>query len=208
VMANTVALAESQPTLGVNPVLAERLQNAQASEKTLSNAAKVTQIKFAGSLAPNAELPCVGMDQVTSFYNPPTLIYAARKCIQQDDYVRAWALFNTGTGYANYDLKRLADRSTGGAKTVLIMNVMAALTDSQRKQLGQQFAEMQADPEKVKAYCAELTRIGPPTYDPQWAILHGLGVYQGPHDGPYRTDVDTKALWSETLESRCTVKAQ
>lgn len=191
-----------------NPALAERLQNAQVYERTLPNGAKVTQIKFAGSLMPNAELGCVGMEQVTSQYNPPTLIYAAKKCVQQGDYAKAWTLFNTGTGYAYYDLKRLADRSTGGAKTVLIMNAMSDLNDVQRARMGQKFAELQTSEPAVKAYCAELTRLGPPTYDPQWAILHGLGVYQGSHDGPYLTDVDNKALWAEVLENRCTVKAQ
>lgn len=204
----SVSLAEGLQTAVANPVLAERLKNDHVSEVSLGNGAKETQIKFAGSLEPSADIGCVGMDQVTSKHNPPALIYAAKKCIRQDDYVKAWALFITGTGFANYDLKRLADRSTAGAKTVLIINAFSDLNDGQRVQMGQKLKAFQADAAKVKAYCSALTKIGPPTYEPQWAILHGLGVYQGPHDGPYRTDVDTKAVWAEVLDSRCAVNTQ
>ncbi len=83
------------------------------------------------------------------------------------------------------------------------MNAFADLTDAQRQNLSKLFKEIQVDPEQVKAYCAELTRIGPPTYEPKWAILHGVGAFQEPRNGPYLTNVDAKALWEEALKNRC-----
>lgn len=189
-----------------NSVLEERLRNAQVTEKKLGNGAVFTEIKFAGSLQPNVDLGCISIGEVTSAINAPALIYAAKKCIQQDQYSKAWQLLNTGYGFAYYDITRLADRSAKGARTVVAMNAFADLTKVQQESYQRAANEMQADPEQVKAYCAELTRIGPPTYEPMWAILHGIGVYQEPRDGHYLTNVDTKALWEEILRNRCTSK--
>lgn len=186
-----------------NPVLEERLREAQITETRLPNGAVIIEVKFAGSLQPNFELGCMPISEVTSQFNPPALIYAAKKCIQQGEYSKARALLSTGMGFAYYDLKRLADRSTQGARTVLTMNVFADLTTEQRDKATKTIKEIESDPQQVSAYCAELTRIGPPTYEPMWAILHGIGAYQEPRNGHYLTNVDTKALWEEILKTRC-----
>lgn len=195
---------EVKPSTEANSLLKERLRNAQATEKRLPNGAVFTEVKFAGSLQPNFDLGCIPISEVTSQFNPPALIYAAQKCIQQEKYSDARALLSTGMGFAYYDLKRLADISTHGARTVLTMNAFAELTNEQREKAQKSIKEIDADPEEVRAYCVELTRIGPPTYEPMWAILHGIGAYQEPRDGHYLTNVDTKALWEEVLKSRCT----
>lgn len=195
---------ESKSNSESNSVLEERLRNAEVTKKRLSNGAVITEVKFAGSLKPNFDLGCIAISEVTNEFNPPALIYAAKKCIQQDQYSKSWALLTTANGFAYYDLKRLADRSTQGARSVLTMNAFADLTDAQRDKTSKISKEIQTDPEQVKAYCTELTRIGPPTYEPQWAILHGIGAFQEPRNGYYLTNVDTKALWEEVLRNRCT----
>lgn len=195
---------ESKPSTEPNPVLAERLRGAQTTEKKFGNGAVITEVKFAGSLQPNVDLGCVPISEVTNKFNPPALIYAAKKCIQQAEYSKAWALLTTGTGFAYYDLKRLADRSTQGARTVLMMNAFADLTNAQREMASKISKEIEKDPQQVQEYCGELSRIGPPTYEPQWAILHGIGAYQEPRNAHYLTNVDTKALWEEVQKNRCT----
>lgn len=194
---------DSKSNDGLNPVLVERLRNAQVTEKKLGNGT-ITEVKFAGSLQPNIDLACISISEVTSQYNPPALIYAAKKCIRQEQYAKAWALLTTGYGFAYYDLKRLADRSTQAARTVLTMNAFADLSNDQREKSSKISKVIQNDPEQVQAYCAALTKIGTPTYEPQWAILHGIGAFQEPRNGPYLTNVDTKALWEEVLKARCT----
>jgi len=195
---------DANPSPAPNPILQERLRNAQVTEQKLPNGAVLTNVKFSGSLQPNVDLDCVPISEVSGQFNPPALIYAAKKCIQKEQYPKAWALLTTANGFAYYDLKRLADRSTQGARTVLTMNAFADLSDAQRERASKISKEIQADPAQVQAYCAELTRIGPPTYEPQWAILHGIGVFQEPRNGPYLTNVDSKALWEEVLKNCCT----
>lgn len=195
---------KSKPSTESNSVLEERLRNAQITERKLSNGAIITDVKFTGSLQPNFELGCISISEVTSQFNPPALIYAAKKCIQQEEYSKAQALLTTGTGFAYYDLKRLADRSTQGARTVLMMNAFADLTKEQRDKATKSIKEIESDPQQVSTYCAELTRIGPPIYEPLWAIRHGIGAYQEPRNGHYLINVDTKALWDEVLKTRCT----
>lgn len=203
-LAQNAYAQDAKPSVGSNPILEERLRNAQVREIKLSNGAVIKEVKFAGSLQPNFDLGCVSMIEVTSEFNPPALIYAAKKCIKEQEYSKAWALLTTGYGFAYYDLKRLADRSTQGARTVLSMNAFADLTNDERENSSKISKEIQKDPEQVRAYCAALTKIGTPTYEPQWAILHGIGAYQEPRNGHYLTNVDTKALWEEVLRNRCT----
>lgn len=204
-LAQGAANAQGSPSSSAtNPILEERLQNAQVNKKMLSNGAVLTEVKFAGSLQPNFDLGCIPISEITNQFNPPALIHAAKKCIQLEDYRKAWALFTTANGFAYYDLKRLADRSTHGALSVLIANAFADLHMEKRDQSQKVSEEMRADPEQVKAYCAELTRIGPPSYEPNWAILHGIGAYQEPRNGHYLTNVDTQAIWEEVRQFRCT----
>lgn len=199
-----VLLAQNVYAQGSNPVLEERLRNSQVREVKLNNGSVIREVKFAGSLQPNFDLGCISVSEVTSEFNPPALTYAAKKCIKEREYSKAWALLTTSHGFAYYDLKRLADRSTQGARSVLSMNAFADLTNDERETAAKISEEIQKDPAQVRAYCAALTRIGPPTYDPQWAILHGIGAYQEPRNGHYLTNVDTKALWEEVLRNRCT----
>lgn len=196
----------TEPVVDNTPstILEERLRNAQVTEMRLNNGTMFTEVKFAGSLQPNVDLGCISITEVKSQFNPPALIYAAKKCIKQDQYSKAWALLTTANSFAYYDLKRLADRSTQGARTVLTMNAFADLSDAQRDEVQKINKKIQTDPVQVRAYCSELTNIGPPTYEPQWAILHGIGAYQEPRNGHYLTNVDIKALWEEVLRNRCT----
>ena len=189
---------------GQNAVLEERLRDAQVSKKQLSSGATITEVRFAGSLQPNIELGCISIGEVTNQFNPPALIYAAKKCVQEGKYTSAWVLMTTGNGFAYYDIKRLADRSTSGALMVLYSRALSDLTADQNAKGKKATNDFQADPVQVNAYCTELKRIGPPTYEPLWAIRHGLGVYQEPRNGHYLTNVDTKALWEEVLKNRCT----
>ena len=187
-----------------NNILKERLRNAEV-KKTLSQGIENIEVKFPGSLEPNFDVACISMKEVSSQFNPPALILAVKKCVLQNDYEKAWDLLNTSTGFGYYDLQRLADRSTKEALTVLIFRVLGNLTPEQHNK-GQQISKiMNADAKRVQAYCAELKRIGPPTYEPQWAIAHGLGVYDDEaRQGHYLTNVDPKIIWAEVLRQRCT----
>lgn len=197
---------EANSTSDPNPVIDERLRNSQVTTKQLSNGAEITQVRFAGSLQPNFDIGCIPIKDVTNQFNPPALIYAAKKCVQQEQYTMAWILMTTANGFAYYDLKRLADKSTQGALMVMVTRVLSDLTPAQNEKAAKATNEFLSDPEQVKSYCTELTGIGAPTYDPQWAILHGIGVYKEPRNGHYLTNVDTKALWEEVLSNRCTPK--
>lgn len=187
-----------------NPVLEERLRNAQVTEHKGSNGSSFTEYKFAGSLEPNFKVGCISISEVTNQLNPPALIYGAKACIQQDQYAKAWALIAVGNSFAYYDLKRLADRSTQGARSVLTMGAFADLTAAQHQQSSKVNKAIRSDAAQVQAFCAALTHIGPPAYDPQWAIRHGIGAFQEPRNGAYLTNVDTKALWEDILKANCT----
>lgn len=197
---------ESKSASDSNSVMDERLRDAQVTTKQVSNGAEITEVQFAGSLQPNFDLGCIPIKDVTNQFNPPALIYAAKKCVQKEQYTMAWILMTTGNGFAYYDLKRLADKSTQGALMVLFSRVLSDLTPAQNEKAAKATDEFLSNPEQVKSYCTELTRIGSPAYDPQWAILHGIGAYKEPRNGHYLTNVDTKVLWEEVLRNRCNPK--
>ena len=193
-----------KPSENINPVIQQRLQSATITQQKLKNGANFTHVKFKGSLAPNHTLGCVGINKVTNQYNPPSLMLAARKCIQQGYYSKAWELMTTANGFAYYDIKQLADRSASGARTVLTMRVFSNLAKEERLKVQKSMRKIQSDPVQVKSYCMSLKKIGPPSYEPMWAILHGIGAYKEPRDGHYLTNVDKEALWQEVLRNRCT----
>lgn len=85
-----------------------------------------------------------------------------------------------------------------------MMKIFENLTTEERETSQKVSKEIQRNPEKVAAYCTELKRIGPPTYEPKWIILHGIGVYDEPREGHYLKNVDANALWEEVLKNRCT----
>lgn len=186
-----------------NAVLEERLRNAQVKETKLNNGATFKEFKFAGSMQPNFELGCITMQEVVGLFNPPSLLRAANRCIQEDQFTKAWALFTTGNGFAYYDIKRLADRSTRGARSVLHSHVFNGLTKEQQDKFGSTAKTIAADAEQVASYCAALTKVGPPTYEPDWIVLHGIGAYDEPRNGHYLVGVDAKAVWEEVLSNRC-----
>jgi hypothetical protein len=188
-----------------NRVLEERLRNATVTEQKTEGGQTFTRITFAGSLKPNVAIGCIDIGEVKSDFNPPALVEAAAKCVREEQFAKAWALLTTGLGYAHFDINRLADRSAHGARQVMIANVFGGLPQELRMRASRASTEIQSDAEKVKAYCAALTKLGPPTYEPSWAILHGIGAYSEPRNGHYLTNVDTKALWEEVLKNRCTV---
>lgn len=184
-------------------ILDKRLHGAQVTQEKMENGATFTTVRFAGSLKPNANLDCISTAKVTNQINPPALAHAAKKCIEQDEYKKAWALLSMGSGFAYYDLKRLADRSTYGAWKVLKMNTFAVLTKEQRDKLLEANKEILASPEQINSHCDDLKRIGPPAYEPKWAILHGIGVYKTPRNGDYLVNIKPEDVWNELLEKRC-----
>lgn len=194
----------SRPDEQAASVVEERLRNAQVTTRKLDSGATITDVRFAGSLKPNFELGCIPIKDVTSLMNPPALVYAAKQCVRERKYEDAWLLLTTANGFAYYDLKRLADRSTQGARDVLVMNAFSDLARDETEAAQNAARAFLANREKVASYCQDLTKLGPPAYDPQWAILHGVGAYREPRDGHYLTNVDTKALWEEVLKNRCT----
>lgn len=207
-LALDVRAQDANPAAGTNATLEERLRQAQVRETRTSSGAVFQEIKFAGSLQPNFILDCITMSDVTSQMNPPALHLAGKKCIRAKEYAKAWALIMTADGFAYYDVTRLADRSARGARGVLSMTVYGDLTDEERAAYTNKSSELLQDPRHVPAYCAALSKVGPPAYEPLWAILHGIGAYseQEPRSGHYLTNVDAKALWDEVVRNRCNPK--
>lgn len=189
-------------------VFEERLSNAEVTKKKMGNGATFTSIRFAGSLQPNHQLGCVSIEEASNAMNPPALLVAVKECVKRAEHLKAWMLMQTATGFAYYDLKRLADKSTQGAFSVATMNTFSDFSDSERTEVAAVFKKFQMDAEKIDFYCKALTQIGHPTYEPKWAILHGIGVFHDPRNGDYLANVDSDKLWGDVLKRRCTVETE
>ncbi len=192
------------PDSGANKRPEERPNNAQETEKRLNNDTNMSECQLAGNFRPNADLTCIPIGEATNRFNPPTLLYAAKKCIRKNEYSKAWALISTGIHFASYDITRLADRSTPGVWKVLSLNVFADLSKAEKETFQQISREIQSDPEQVKAYCAELTRIGQPAYKPHWAVLHCTDASRESTGEENPTNAHTKALWEKVVKTQCT----
>lgn len=150
---------------------------------------------------------CLAMKDVTNKMSPPVLYGAARACAEAGQFDRASPLLATADDYATYDLSRLADKTTAGARGAAIVGAFSGLSQEALSSMQNRYREFQTNPAQVAAQCDAIKKLGPPTYKPSWAINHGLAMFMGGADkDPYLHDVDTKALWNDIVKRRCTPK--
>lgn len=148
---------------------------------------------------------CFAMKDVTNKMSPPVLYVSARACLDAGQLDRVAPLLSIADDYATYDLERLADKTTSSARGAMRFGTFSDLPKEKMADLQARYRDFQSNLALVAAQCEAITRLGPPTYKPTWAINHGLAMFLGGAEkDPYLHDVDTRALWKDIVKRRCT----
>ncbi|MFL6658412.1 MAG: hypothetical protein ACJ8GW_10100 [Massilia sp.] len=162
----------------------------------------ISNIHVEGSLAATRQLDCLALSDVTSAFTPADLHTGILRCIQQGQFDKEARLFLLSGVYAKFDAMRVADRSAQGGPKVLIMRTFAGLSDEEKAQ-HVAATQQQISGAALPALCADIAKIGPPTYFPRYLVLHGLNAYMSktPLENALKPDFDAAATWEGLLAS-------
>lgn len=163
--------------------------------------AQVTNHETAGNLAFGNALGCIPLAKATSVYTPADLYPAVAACIREDRLRDAVDLMALGGIYGRFDAQRVADTSAGQATSVLLMQVGDTLTEAQRASFTQALKSQSEDPATMGARCAQVARIGAPTYRPDYMIQHGMAAFTGIKGDGLVPGFDAAATWAKLRNS-------
>jgi hypothetical protein len=161
----------------------------------------VSNFRAEGSLASAQAIGCISLMDAKNIFTPADLYQGVEECIAKDNYDSAASLFALAGIYGKFDAERVADKSAGQAKTVLVMKTFAHVPKDKKTRFNVTLKDIMKNPEALGRLCIEIQTIGMPNYYPSYMILHGMKAFTGnPHDGALLTDFDSKSVW-ENLQT-------
>lgn len=184
------AFAQTQPANGSS--------GAGQSTGGTSTRARIINVNAPGNLAPTKQLPCLDLVAANSIETPADLHTGVKACIDQGEFENAARLFALAGVYARFDAERVADPSARDAGQMLILQTFASLTPDAKKKFHDVEMDMVKDPAAHGKLCADIQRIGPPTYFPAYMVAHGMSAFTGAHaGGPLVSNFDAKKTWAD-----------
>lgn len=174
---------------------------AQTAAPGSATGSGVTNVQAPGNLAATQAPGCIALSAANRKMTPPDLYNGLRECVSQEKYAEAAELFALAGLYGNFDAQRVADKTAGQAKTVLVMNLLGSVSDEQKTKLSAEVSRMAGSPESLARLCGEVRKIGAPDYYPRYMIMHGMRAFTGNADeGALRSDFDAAKVWA-TLQT-------
>ncbi|EME71857.1 hypothetical protein H261_01372 [Paramagnetospirillum caucaseum] len=162
----------------------------------------ITNHRAEGSLAVTHDVGCIELSEANNQLTPPDLYQGVASCLAQDRYDRAAALFSLAGVYGNFDAARVADKSAGQAKAVLIMTTFSAVSQDKKKRFLDEVKAISGNHEVLRKTCADIRDVGKPDYYPAYMILHGMGAFtENPHDQALVVGFDAAKVWNSLQTS-------
>ena len=113
---------------------------------------------------------CRSLAEIKSDVPPPELYAAMRACVAAGDLPRAADLYALAGTETAFDTARVTDPAARELHVALSKRELARLDEDKRAALMAQLRATLTDPAKLPAKCAELRKVGPPTYDPSYLL--------------------------------------
>jgi len=162
--------------------------------------ARITAYEAAGNLALTHEIDCIPLGVAQNGYTPPDLYNAFAKCVQENSYENATGLFLLAGSYARFDALRVTDKTAHQARTVLIMNYTASLSEQQKKEWNAYAGKFTPESKELASTCEIIRKIGAPNYYPAYMIQHGMNAFSKEKIDPIVKDFDSKKVWETILK--------
>lgn len=161
--------------------------------------AEVTAFKNRDSLRAENPLKCVAAEEVSALSTAADVAAGALRCLKKKRYDDAAELIFVASAYANFDTRRVVDRSAHVAQQTLFSETFSG--QSQDKMAGMFQAIEALSPENPRhvEICQHLEAIGPPTYFPKYMIAHGMAVFTDPAAPKLVEPFDASSAWSASL---------
>jgi hypothetical protein len=192
VLTGTVAFVEEN-TNAVEPLVGHR-----PVAPVITRQNNVTQLTIPGSLAATHNLGCVAFEAIDKSIQPPDLYKAIPQCITAGRYPDAVELFMLAGLEVRFDSTRVTDKTAGQAGQVMIMNTFNPLPQEQREKFTETLNALIAEPKTLTQVCEGAQKLGPPTYYPEYMILHGIKAFTGdPRVNAIDTAMNGQAVWTQ-----------
>lgn len=198
-MLQTIRLLNGTVAFAAPPT--EPVQSGSAHEPItpiVTTEGRITRLRIPASLAVTHELGCIPLDGVVSTITPPDLYAAIPRCLAANRYTDAVALFALAGAEASFDALRVTDKTAGQARQVLIMNTFGRLPQEQRQQFNDTLKVTMADPHALADLCDRVRKLAPPSYYPQYMILHGIKAFSSdPYENAIDAHFDAQSSWAQ-----------
>lgn len=149
---------------------------------------------------------CVQLKSIDNSHTPMELYSSVSDCVQNNRDADAVGLFMLAGMDSSFDSARVADKTAGEARTILIMALFGGMATDVHARFEVAIKALMGDSSRRAMLCEEIEKIGPPQYFPAYMVNHGLGVMQSAlanqaPSTPFEPKFDAAATWRELLTS-------
>jgi hypothetical protein len=156
-----------------------------------------------GNLEATVNPGCIAAAGADAALSPPDLGLGVLACAKAGQMERALDLYILMQLRAEFDKKRVVDKTAWQAEDVLSSAVAQSMGAKRRKALEAEFNAFGGDGSaRHKAFCAGQKKAGAPSHSPRWMVAHGMGAVigdKGQGDGT-RAGFKPKSAWSRLLK--------
>jgi hypothetical protein len=164
----------------------------------------VTSCEQPGNLAPTQDRGCIRLDEADTGMSPADLSLSVVTCGHEGRYEDAAQLYLLVMARGAFDTRRVADTTAHQAISVLQFQIFNAMNQAQNMGID---TAVQAQVADMAAFCAVLSSMGPPEYDPGYMIAHGMCAVLDTGRPDLVDGFDAEAAWGEVLRTAMTCAA-
>ena len=121
---------------------------------------------------------CVQLDSIDNSHTPIELYSSLNDCMQNNRDADAANLFILAGMDSSFDSVRVADKTAGQARAILIMALFGGMAADVHARFETAMKAIIDHPSRHANLCEQVKKVGPPQYFPAYMVNHGLGVMQ------------------------------
>jgi hypothetical protein len=147
---------------------------------------------------------CVQLDSIDNSHTPIELYSSLNDCMQNNRDADAASLFVLAGMDSSFDSVRVADKTAGQARVILIMALFGGMAADAKARFETATKALMDNPSRHAILCEQVKKVGPPQYFPAYMVNHGLGVMQSALANqapptPLERKFDAAATWRDLI---------
>jgi ankyrin repeat protein len=153
-----------------------------------------------------AKRACVQLDSIDNSHTPIELYSSLNDCVQNNRDSDAVSLFLLAGMDSSFDSLRVADKTAGQARLILIMALFGQMPPDVHTRFETAMKIFMDNPSRHATLCEQVKKVGPPSYFPAYMVNHGLGLMQSTlaNQAPptaLEPNFDAQATWAQLQTS-------
>jgi hypothetical protein len=158
---------------------------------------QITNYETKDNLKSFHHLDCVDVAALTTAETPADIYPAVRTCADHGDFQRAARLWVIASLYGRFDTLRVLDVSAHQAIPVLRQTFLGPLDQGAKDQFQTTLKAITA-PDQLADLCAQMRKVGAPTYYPTYMMQHGMSAFTGTGGG-LKQDFNAAEAWDTSV---------